>query len=188
MLTITIPGVPVPQPRPRISTRGGFGRAYVASGHPIHAYRLSVAEKTKRASQAKRWPLAMGPVAVTIRATFPRRPAHVLKSGRLAKGAPAFPPAVDVDNLAKGILDAITGTGLVWKDDAQVVELHVVKNFAGIGKPGETAVEIALFQGGDDGEGVPVGLGGRGRVRDGRTRSHAVGDRRAGRRAAASAV
>lgn len=33
----------------------------------------------------------------------------------------------DVDNLVKPILDAITMTGAVWKDDSQVVDLHVVK-------------------------------------------------------------
>ena len=31
----------------------------------------------------------------------------------------------DVDNLAKGILDACTG--ILWIDDAQIVDLHIVK-------------------------------------------------------------
>lgn len=33
----------------------------------------------------------------------------------------------DADNLAKIILDAITETGAVWKDDCQVTDLHVIK-------------------------------------------------------------
>ncbi len=33
----------------------------------------------------------------------------------------------DVDNLAKIILDAITATGAVWRDDRQITELHVIK-------------------------------------------------------------
>lgn len=34
----------------------------------------------------------------------------------------------DVDNLAKGILDACNG--LLWIDDAQVTDLHISKNLA----------------------------------------------------------
>ena len=32
----------------------------------------------------------------------------------------------DVDNLAKGILDACTG--ILWRDDSQIVDLHIVKH------------------------------------------------------------
>lgn len=34
----------------------------------------------------------------------------------------------DVDNLAKGILDACNG--VLWKDDSQIVELHIEKKIA----------------------------------------------------------
>ena len=34
----------------------------------------------------------------------------------------------DIDNLAKGILDALTG--ILWKDDAQIVKLHVCKRLS----------------------------------------------------------
>lgn len=34
----------------------------------------------------------------------------------------------DIDNLAKGILDALTG--IIWKDDAQIVDLRVCKRLA----------------------------------------------------------
>jgi Holliday junction resolvase RusA-like endonuclease len=42
-VTFTVPGDPVPQPRPRVSTAGGFARAYVPKGHAIHGYRQAVA-------------------------------------------------------------------------------------------------------------------------------------------------
>ena len=35
----------------------------------------------------------------------------------------------DLDKLARGSLDAMTG--VLWNDDAQVVDLHVVKHYAG---------------------------------------------------------
>ena len=34
----------------------------------------------------------------------------------------------DLDNLAKGVLDACNG--LVWQDDQQIVELHLTKSFS----------------------------------------------------------
>jgi Holliday junction resolvase RusA-like endonuclease len=39
---IFIPGDPVAQPRPKVSTRGGFARAYVDKKHPIHAYKQAI--------------------------------------------------------------------------------------------------------------------------------------------------
>lgn len=47
-ITFTVPGDPVPQPRPRISTAGGFARAYVPEAHPAHAYRQAVASELGR--------------------------------------------------------------------------------------------------------------------------------------------
>lgn len=46
------------------------------------------------------------------------------------------PPAVkkpDADKLARGALDALTSAG-VWRDDSQVVDLHVTKRLAEIGE------------------------------------------------------
>ena len=38
-------------------------------------------------------------------------------------------PAGDLDNLAKGPMDAITDWGMLWADDVQVCLLIVVKRF-----------------------------------------------------------
>jgi Holliday junction resolvase RusA-like endonuclease len=46
------------------------------------------------------------------------------------KTSKRFYPRGDVDNHAKGPLDAITRTGRIWKDDDQIVELTVTKRFA----------------------------------------------------------
>ena len=42
-ITFSVPGDPVPQPRARVSTVGGFARAYVPARHPVHEYREAVA-------------------------------------------------------------------------------------------------------------------------------------------------
>ncbi len=52
-ITFTIPGPPVPQPRPKISTWGGRGRAYVEKDHAIHAYRQAVELAAKIAARAR---------------------------------------------------------------------------------------------------------------------------------------
>jgi Holliday junction resolvase RusA-like endonuclease len=51
-------------------------------------------------------------------------------------------PKGDVDNYAKGPMDAITHAGLHWYDDKQVTALFSVKRFADPGEPAHTAVHI----------------------------------------------
>lgn len=128
-LTFTLDGPPVPQPRPRISTWGGRSRAYTPAKHPITAYRQALAIRAAMAAKAARWQAVAGPVEVEVACTFARPPSHRKASGGLTKAAPAWPPRVDVDNLAKGVQDAITDSGAVWLDDDQVVRLVVSKAY-----------------------------------------------------------
>jgi Holliday junction resolvase RusA-like endonuclease len=123
--TLEITGRPVPQPRHR-ATRGG--RMYLPSSAPIRAFkRQVVTAAVKRFTK----PIT-GPVVVEITAMFQRPPSHLTGRGELRKGAPVFPGRNlgDVDNLAKGALDALTG--IAWDDDSQVVDLRVAKQWANI--------------------------------------------------------
>lgn len=135
-VTLTIPGQPVPQPRPKISTIGGRGRAYVPARHPIHAYRQAV-ELLARSLGTKP---AAGAFVVDIEAVFARPPSHYTKTG-LAKAAPPH-PGPDWDNVAKGVQDAITTAGTVWHDDSQVVDGRCRKRYAARGEPPRTVVRI----------------------------------------------
>ena len=130
-LTFSVPGDPVPQPRPRVSTAGGFARAYVPQQHPVHAYRQALAFE---AVQAGATPTGE-PVSVVIDAVWERPKSHLRKSG-LRPGAPAL-PRQDVDNVAKAVLDALTG--VAWQDDAQVARLVVEKSY---GTEARTTVRI----------------------------------------------
>jgi Holliday junction resolvase RusA-like endonuclease len=129
-ITFSVPGDPVPQPRPRVSTAGGFARAYVPKGHAIHAYRQAVAIAARAAGVNE----AGGPVSVIIDAVFARPKSHLNKSGVKA-AAPAL-PRPDVDNLGKAVLDALQD---VMGDDTNVSRLLVEKSW---GTEGRTTVRI----------------------------------------------
>jgi len=139
MISFTVAGEPVPQPRVRVSTRGGFARAYVPSKHPVHDYRRRLGIAAKAAGLR---PAAI-PLVVAIVVAFGRPKSHASKSG-LRKGAPVLPRA-DVDNLAKAILDAMqeddTGEPIMG-DDSRVARLIVEKKYAPIGESGTTRVVI----------------------------------------------
>jgi Holliday junction resolvase RusA-like endonuclease len=121
-ITFSVPGDPVPQPRPRVSTRGGFARAYVPARHPVHAYRQSVAEAAKAAGAT----VSEDAVAVDLTFLFQRPKSHRTKKG-LKKDAPQL-PVPDCDNLAKAVLDSLTC--VAWHDDRQVARLTVSKAYA----------------------------------------------------------
>jgi Holliday junction resolvase RusA-like endonuclease len=131
-ITFSVPGDPVPQPRPRYSARGGFARAYVPSAHPVHAYREAIALAAKLAGVT----ITGEPVSVIIDAVFARPKSHRNKAGVKAS-APSL-PRPDCDNVAKAALDALTG--VAWEDDSQVARLVVEKSY---GDEGRTTVRIA---------------------------------------------
>lgn len=116
-VTLFVPGSPVPQPRARISTIGGFARGYVPANHPVHAYRQAVAAAARSAC-AEEFPPDV-PLVLSAVFTIGRPKSHVLKSGKLRKGAPVFPRNGDTDNLIKAVQDAMEG--IVYRDDSQVV-------------------------------------------------------------------
>jgi len=119
----------VPQPRVRVSTRGGFARAYVPSKHPVHAYRDAILREA----------LACGltptsePIEVIVDAVFKRPKSHLTKRGVKAT-APQLPRA-DVDNVGKAVLDALKSVF----DDTHVRRLIVEKSW---GDEARTTVRV----------------------------------------------
>ena len=129
-ITFSVPGDPVPQPRPRVSTAGGFARAYVPKDHAIHGYRHAVAIAAKAAGLGK----ADKPVSVIVDAVFARPKSHMNKSG-VKPTAPRL-PRPDVDNIGKAVLDALQE---VIGDDSNVSRLVVEKTY---GTEGRTTVRV----------------------------------------------
>ena len=129
-ITFSVPGDPVPQPRPRVSTAGGFARAYVPKQHAIHGYRQAVALAAKAAGLKE----ATAPVSVIVDAVFARPKSHLNKGG-VKPTAPRL-PRPDVDNIGKAVLDALQE---VIGDDSNVSRLVVEKTY---GTEGRTTVRV----------------------------------------------
>ena len=131
-LTFQVTGEPKGQPRPRAFARK-MGAVHVA-----RFYDSDVADEWKRAVQIAllematqtRWELTLGPVAVELRFAMPRPKSHFGAKGLKASAPVAHVGTPDVDNLAKLILDQLTRSGNVWRDDSQVVSLTVHKFWA----------------------------------------------------------
>jgi Holliday junction resolvase RusA-like endonuclease len=129
-ITFTVPGQPVPQPRPRVSTRGGFARAYVPSRHPVHEYRTLIAAAARDAGLTD----TGEPLNVVIDAVFERPKSHMRKAS-VKPDAPKL-PRPDVDNIGKAVLDALQD---VMGDDTNVFRLVVEKSY---GAEARTTVRI----------------------------------------------
>lgn len=100
---------PVPCPRPRVGRHGAYYPARYRNWKDSFR-KLLVA---KVASDAP----IRGPVTARIR-IFVKRPRKTSLGW----------PKPDVDNYAKAVMDACNG--VVWEDDAQVIELRVDKQWA----------------------------------------------------------
>ena len=129
MIEFRVYGNPVPQGRPRLTTINGHAHAYDPAKsrdwkRTVHSIASEVVAKN-----SARFPL-QGPLSVTLRFYMPRP-----KS--LPKRVTHHTKRPDCDNLGKACLDAMQGC--LYRDDAQVWNLNVVKAYADA--PG-VAIEI----------------------------------------------
>jgi len=144
-LAFTITGEPKGQPRPRAFARK-MGAVHVA-----RFYDSDVADDWKRAVQivvldaaiVHKWPLTLGPVAISMCFSLPRPKSHFGAKGLKASAPVHHSGKPDADNLAKLVMDQITKSGRVWRDDSQVVSLTAHKLWAS-GNESGCSVLIAL--------------------------------------------
>lgn len=101
----TVPGRPVPKHRHRTTLIGGKVISYTP--RKVREFEQSVGWAAKAAGV----PMLEGPLAVEI---------HCYVSPR--------GPIPDADNLAKSVLDGLTG--VAWQDDRQVVDVRAVRHEA----------------------------------------------------------
>lgn len=119
---------PIAQPRHKVSTRGGFARAYIAKSHAIHGYKAAV----KKAAEFIE-PLN-GALEMELWCFFKRPSSHFkTKNGQvtseLKPSAPVFYDKIpDYDNLAKAVMDALNK--IAYPDDKHIVDGHIHKRYA----------------------------------------------------------
>jgi len=115
-------GTPKGQPRPRAFVRGN--RAAVYDPGTAEGWKSCIAVACQEIEGA----LIHTPLSVTLTFFLPRPKSHFRTSGQLKPAAPRFmhDSKPDADNLAKAVLDALTGIR-AWLDDDQVCELVVRK-------------------------------------------------------------
>lgn len=119
MIEFFVPGVPAPQGSKRHVGRG----ILIESSKAVGPWR----ERVALAAHGHAEQLLTGPVRVRLGFVLPR-PKSARKSTTITTKRP------DVDKLARACLDAITG--VVIRDDSQVVDLHATKRLALTDLPG----------------------------------------------------
>jgi Holliday junction resolvase RusA-like endonuclease len=126
-------GIPKGQPRPRAyAMRMGSrytARMYADPSAADWTARVAAAIGSHPRRNALE-PIFCGPVSVTMVFDLPRPKSHFTPNGALRLNAPHYcTTKPDADNLAKLVLDVLTKAGWVWKDDAIVASLSVIKNY-----------------------------------------------------------
>lgn len=115
---------PVPQLRPRVSSRGGYVRVY----DPPKVKNFKRILRSLAVDQYARPPL-LGPLSVSL--TF-YRPVQksISQSERERRLSNESKPVVkpDTDNYIKSTLDALNG--ILWHDDAQIVKITGEKRYS----------------------------------------------------------
>ncbi len=138
-ITFTVRGIPAPQGSKRAVVHRSTGRAVVIeSSTRVKPWRSDVRDA---ALATMAWlPPLQGPVGLELAFRFPRPKGHFgtgRNAGVLRANAPIWPAVKpDIDKLARSTLDALTG--LLFVDDAQVVDLGLRKRYADGDPPGVT--------------------------------------------------
>jgi Holliday junction resolvase RusA-like endonuclease len=140
-ITFEIAGPPVPQPRARMSRSG---HVYTPTKNGIGVLKQAIGIRAAMEAKRRGWEPTAGPHEITVEAVFPRPASHLGRDGRPKASAAAFPGrnCGDNDNIEKGVWDAITNSGAVWVDDAQIVANACRKRYAAPGEPARTIVTI----------------------------------------------
>jgi len=136
VIAFTVPGRAATQGSHRVRhVRRGprRGQAVVVPDHPaLYSYRAAVAAIAARALRgAGKKRLDAGPVKLRL--------AFVLERPKSVRGRALPCVRPDLDKLARAVLDALSG--VLYRDDGQVVELRLEKLY---GEP-ETRVELESF-------------------------------------------
>lgn len=120
---------PMPCPRPRITVRGRFAHAY---------YPTEYKQWKNEAQDLIEAQMDAQPINTYYDVPLQVILVCVVQKPKTSK---LLAPKPDVDNYAKAIMDALTAAG-AWGDDAQVIDLRVVKRWTNKGEKPHFTVTI----------------------------------------------
>jgi crossover junction endodeoxyribonuclease RusA len=130
-VTFTVIGIAQPQGSTKAFVPKGWTRPIVTSDNPLNkGWRQCVAEQAQQVAAEGQF---LGPVAMFVRFSLPR-PAS------LPRRVVAHVKAPDLDKLVRSVGDALTG--VLYRDDAQVVELRARKVYAGVGTAPQAEITV----------------------------------------------
>jgi Holliday junction resolvase RusA-like endonuclease len=124
IVNFEIPGDPVPKGRPRFARRGTFVQTYTDS--KTLEYETLVGFKARQAIGASE-PLK-GHLTVFLYLRYAVPASYSKKRTVACLNGLEFPKRVDLDNCYKSITDAMNG--IVYADDSQIVEAHIMKCYS----------------------------------------------------------
>ena len=114
--------IPKGQARPRFVRRGSFVGTYDPA--KSKGYKLDIKYQVMAEHPIK----MQGPLTMTVDFMMPRPKAHYGAKG-LKSNAPFYhEKKPDIDNLIKGLCDALTG--ILWDDDTQISVLVATKKYS----------------------------------------------------------
>jgi crossover junction endodeoxyribonuclease RusA len=138
-ITFSVNEAPMAQPRPKARRIGAGIQIYTPNNKKVKDHKTAIATAYAEAAAFGGFnELLEGPLRVRIDFIM-KRPADML-----SVSPDDLPPHVrkpDVDNLAKAVLDALSG--VAWKDDSQVWDLSIRKFYEEVelgGKSGRKKV------------------------------------------------
>ena len=141
MITIEIPGKPIPKKRPRFAKRGNFVQTYNDQKKEEGEFKKFLKYQVKLALD----PLTC-PLVIDLEFIFDRPKSHYgtgRNSRALKSSAPEFHVSKpDKDNLEKFALDCMEG--ILFKNDSQVYSGTTTKRYARAGEEACTRIVVYL--------------------------------------------
>lgn len=123
-VAFTVPGAPQGKGRPRLSTRGGFARAYTPAKTRSYESQIAAAAIDAGAERIN------GPVELCVSAfhEIPRSWSRVKRAQAIDGTIRPTGPRDDLDNCLKAVGDALNG--IAYADDGQVVEIIASRHYS----------------------------------------------------------
>jgi Holliday junction resolvase RusA-like endonuclease len=140
-VTFTVPGLPQPAGSKRAFAHRTTGRIVVTDANKnARSWKTDVAGVAAAAMRGA--PLLEGPLELAVIFHVPRPKGHYgtgRNAGAVRAAAPTHPTVKpDVTKLLRAVEDAMTG--IVWRDDAQVVVQRAEKRY---GEPARAVIAVA---------------------------------------------